>query len=104
MWKNSQGYTLIEIIIVIVILGIIGATLLSVFNVSLMGTPTLDNSRVAVELAKSRMDLILGQAHLVGFDSYNDPCVTTPALPVCTTPAGFTVSSNIVCRWLPESA
>lgn len=97
--SKHKGYTLIEIIIVIVILGIIGVTILKTFDVSLSGSTALDNSRMALDLAKRRMDVILGQARLLGFSSYNDPCTTSPSLPVCTTPTGFTVSSGIVTSW-----
>ncbi len=95
----QRGFTLIEIIVVIVILGVIGVTLMKGLEVSLTATPGLENARIAMELANKRMNLILGQARLIGFDYYNDPCVVSPELAVCTTPTGFTVSSTITSSW-----
>ncbi len=96
---REAGYTLIEIIIVIVIVGIIGVTLMKALEMSLMGAPKLEKTSQALELAQKRMDLILGQARLVGFANYNDPCVASPNLPICTVPAGFTVTSALSNSW-----
>ena len=96
----QQGFTLIELIIFIVILGILGVSILMTFSVALKNTPKVESASIATELAQQRMDVIFGQRKIVGFVSMADPCVSTPSLPVCTTPAGYTVTSSIANNWL----
>lgn len=93
---NNAGFTLIELIVFIVILGIIAAGLLMAFEVSLERQPDVQKSAVAITLAEQRMDAILGQREIYGFSNFTDPC---PGPAVCTLPAGYSASSSIQNNW-----
>ena len=94
--KFSKGFTLIEVTIFIVVLGIIATGLLAAFSISLRQQPTVQVIAIANTLAAQRMEIILGQKAIAGFSSYSDPC-SSPA--ICSIPAGFTVSSTITPSW-----
>ena len=96
MLNKEAGYSLIELIIFIMIMGILGATIMAVFNVVGMKSPSLKNQSIAIELAQKRMDLILGQKAVNGFASFSDPC---PGPTICTAPSGYTVNSSIAGNW-----
>lgn len=99
-WMFSyRGFTLIELIIFIAVLGIIGTGLILAFNVAVEHSPDIRFTLRATELAKQRMDIIIGQKHLFGFAATNDPCATSPDLAFCQVPSGFTVTSSIVNGW-----
>lgn len=57
---NDKGFSLIELVIVIVILGIASAGLMSVFSTGMKGSanPLLENQ--ALQLAQEKMDIIVG--------------------------------------------
>ena len=96
MYNKEAGYSLIELIIFIVILGILGATITAAFNVAGIKSPSIKNQSVAIELAQKRMDLILGNKASNGFASFSDPC---PGPTICSDPAGYTVGSSIATDW-----
>lgn len=95
--KNSHGFTLIEVVVTIIALGIIGATILLPIASSLRNSPVIDQNTVAMQLAEARIELILAQKHIQGFSGYSDPC---PGPAVCTAPSGYTVTANIANNWL----
>tara|TARA_B100000508_G_C11455428_1_gene276494 strand:- start:133 stop:513 length:381 start_codon:yes stop_codon:yes gene_type:complete len=97
--RKMTGFTLIELVIFIVILGILVLGLLLAFNVSLEKSVDVEGITRALDLAQGRMDLILGQKKMVGFASFVDPCVASPGLGVCTAPSGYTVTSSIANNW-----
>ena len=97
-----RGFTLIETVIFIVVLGIIGVSILAAFVAALQFSPNTKYASRATELAQQRMDVILGQKYLFGFAGTQDPCIATPGLPVCAIPAGYTVSSAIANNWLGD--
>ncbi|OGT96774.1 MAG: hypothetical protein A2298_04505 [Gammaproteobacteria bacterium RIFOXYB2_FULL_38_6] len=97
--KANSGFTLIEVIIFVVVLGVVATGLLMSFGASLEASPEIQKNSIAVELAEQRMDLILGQRHGYGFASTADPCTAAPSLPACQVPAGYTVSSSIANNW-----
>jgi len=104
---NSQaGYSLIEVLIFIVIMGIVGSALFSGFTTALLGSTTSDSGAVPMQLAEERMELILAQKAVLGFAAFTassfDPCTATPASnqPVCTTiPTGYSVNSTLATNW-----
>ncbi len=96
---RQNGFTLIELTLFITIMSFLGTGILAAFYVSLHSAPDIQNSARASELAQQRMELIVGSKEVNGFTSTADPCVVSPGLAVCSAPAGFTVSSNIVGSW-----
>lgn len=92
MRKLSTGFTLIELIVFIVIMGIAVSAVLLSFQTLLSKSPQANQQTIALELAEGRMDVIMGQYYLNGFASFSDIC---PAAAVCQTQAGYTISSSI---------
>ncbi len=56
-WRQT-GFTLIEVLIALVILGVIGAGLLTALNTNSRATRTLDEQVVAVNLAVAHIEVI----------------------------------------------
>lgn len=95
--KNSAGFTLIELVIFIVIIGIAVSGIFLAFSTALQQTPLVNPQTTANELASARMEIIIGQRRMNGFTTLTDPCVSSPPA-VCTVPAGitgFTITSTI---------
>jgi type II secretory pathway pseudopilin PulG len=102
----QRGYSLIELAIFIVIMGIIGTALFSGFNTALLGSSAPELGASPMQLAQERMELILGQKRTLGFAGFTaatfDPCTSAPpsTQAVCTTlPAGYAVSAALATNW-----
>lgn len=98
-----RGFTLIELVIFIAVLGIIGTGAIMAFNIAAYHSVDIRFALQASELAKQRMDIIIGQKHALGFTVINDPCTTSPGLAFCQVPSGFSVTSSIVNNWGGDS-
>lgn len=96
---KQQGVTLIELILFIVIISIAMVSLILSFSTVLGRIVEPGQRLVASELADARMNLILLQRHVYGFNNISDPCDTSPAacaaLTSFATGAGYVVSSSI---------
>lgn len=98
---RQQGFTLIEIIAFIIVVGIIATGILLAFNTVLFHSSEPGKLLQANQLAHARMQLILQQRLINGFDNLSDPCETMPSLTPCQTLAtfadnnGLNVSSSI---------
>jgi len=89
-----RGFTLVELVVFIVILGLAGYALFRSFGNVLPRSPTAAQLTQAMQLAQERMELILGQRDVRGYNSLVDldPCnVGAPS--VCTSTFGYTVTS-----------
>lgn len=93
---QQQGFTFLELVVFIIIIGILAAGLLSSFNLFLQKQPSVQAATIANSLAAQRMEIILGQKKISGFSSYSDPC---PGPTICSVPTGFTVTSTITPNW-----
>ena len=95
--KRIRGFTLVELVVFIVILGLAGYALFRSFGSVLPRSPTAAQLTQAMQLAQERMALILGQRDV---QSYNnlvdlDPCLRGGPLPsVCTIAFGYVVAST----------
>lgn len=98
-YNRNQGFTLIEVIFAIVILGLLASTILLPFTEALQNTAAQHQNRVALDVAKSRLEMILGQKKTQGFTDFVDPC---PGPIVCTPPSGYSVNVTI-SDWLGSS-
>src|SRR5437773_888526 len=93
--RGQQGFTLIEVILFIVILGVLASTILLASISALKNTPALHQGLIANQLANQCMEWFKGQRQLNGFSSLTCPSTPSPAL--CSTLTGFTVTSSISC-------
>jgi type II secretory pathway pseudopilin PulG len=92
----SQGFSLIELAILIVVLGFALSAIFLAFNTTLQNAPDSTSKSVALELANSRMEIILGQRRING--SAIDVCALPSPPSICTIPAeiiGYTITSTI---------
>ncbi len=94
--RRSAAFSLLEMIIFIVVLGVLLAGVVVAMTSSLRNSPQAGGLDAAAELAQQRMELILGQRRAVGFAAFADPCSPGPGPAICTPPAGFAVASTIV--------
>ena len=90
------GYSLIELVIFIVVIGILGVGLMSAFSGALLGATEPERITRATVLAQERMELILGRREAAGFAAFTaftfDPSCTN-------VPAGYTITSNLATDW-----
>lgn len=97
MKGNSGGFSLIELVIFIVVIGIAVPGIFLAFSTALQKSPIVNPQTIANQLAAARMDIIIGQRRMFGYSSFTDPCISSPPA-VCTVPAGitgYTITSTI---------
>lgn len=88
--KNMLGFSLIELVIFIVIIGIIVSGVFLAFSTTLQKTSATNPQTIANELASARMDIILGWRRNNGFSAVSsDPCASGPPA-VCAIASGIT--------------
>ena len=97
--RRSRGFSLIEAIVFIVVIGLMAAALAVSFAGPLRGSPRAGELDRMAELTQQRMELILAQRRAAGFAAFADPCVPGPGPAACTAPAGYTVTSSIATGW-----
>ena len=81
---RSSGFTLFEIIVFIIVSSVIIAGIFSAYFISLSQANEPRNLLVAQEAASQRLELIIGQKRMQGFNNYQDPCVASPTNSECT--------------------
>lgn len=96
---HEHGFSLLELIVFIVVIGVLMAGLVVAFSTPLQKSPVAGGLDTAAELAQQRMELILAQRRAVGFATFSDPC---PGPAICTPPAGYTVTSSIVAGYAAD--
>jgi prepilin-type N-terminal cleavage/methylation domain-containing protein len=97
--KNS-GFTLIELIIFIVIIGMAAVALTVPLTTATQKLPTANHQTIAVALAQERMELILARRWLATYATFTDPCAGGSPPGICTLPAGYTATANIAATTL----
>jgi len=92
--SRLRGFTLVELVVFIVILGFAAYALFRSFGSVLPRSPTAAQLTQAMQLAQERMELILGQRDVRGYNNLVDldPC-NVGAPTVCTTTFGYAVTS-----------
>ncbi|MBL7480969.1 type II secretion system protein [Legionella bononiensis] len=104
----QQGFTLIELIAFVVLIGIIAGGLLVGLNESLSRANTPTSITQASFLANARMQIILMNRSINGYTTLSDPCTTSPGLAICTPLStyaaanNFTVSTPIISGTNPK--
>jgi type II secretory pathway pseudopilin PulG len=78
------GFTLVELIMFIVIMGVVAAAMVQAFSGTMRGSHTGKELTQAIELAQQRMEVIAGQRKRLGYASFiagdYDPCQAPPAV------------------------
>lgn len=93
--KSIGGFTFIEVIAFVLVIGIIAAGLLNGLNQSLRYTNQPDQILASQYLANARMQIILMNRAINGYTTLSDPCTTTPALAICTPLATFASNNSL---------
>jgi type II secretory pathway pseudopilin PulG len=93
--SRLRGFTLVELVVFIVIIGFAAYALFRSFGSVLPRSPTAAQLTQAMQLAQERMELILGQRDVLGYNNLLDldPCNVGAPL-VCTNTLGYAVSST----------
>lgn len=97
---RQQGISLIELVIMIIIIGISTTALMHSFSQPLQDSPQLNKQIIAQNLARERIELIIGQARHLGFNTLNinnfDPCLNGSTDISCTNiPNGYTINTQL---------
>lgn len=103
-FKNkSCGFTLIELVVFIVVLGILARGLLGSYIVVLRGTPRVSQMMIASETAAKCINWYVGQRKLYGYASINPPGTTVPNF--CTAPLGYSIATSVNATMIsPDTA
>lgn len=67
--KRKYGFTLIEIIVFIIVMGIVGVTIFTSMNMVLKESPASYRRTVALQTATHYMEWYIGQRYLNGFNT-----------------------------------
>ncbi len=73
-FRKSKGFNFLEIIVFIVVIGILSQAMFVSFSQVLGAGSTRKEYAAAAELARERMELLLGQKRSQGFSRFTDPC------------------------------
>lgn len=93
--NKHSGFSLIELIVFIVVIGIAVAAIMVPLNMASEKSPNPNYQTIALQLAQGRMELLLGQRYLKGYVNFADPCSGGSPPAICTSLTGFTVTSVI---------
>lgn len=91
-----KGFTLIEVVIFIVIIGLLSTGVMLGFQEVLRGSVQPDHYNATLRLAQERMELILAQRYINGFASFSNPCAVGSPPAACTLPSGYSVASSSI--------
>ena len=80
----ERGFSLFELILFIVVMGILGSTLFVSYRHILLNADLPGQLAIAGELAQARMELILGQRQTQGFSVFTDPCDGSSPPSICS--------------------
>lgn len=92
---RQHGFTLIELIIFIAVISVLAASLFTVVNQVILTYAQPTQTTLAMQLAKARMELILGDRQQKGFDAFSDPCDRASPPAACNIPTGYTIYVSI---------
>jgi len=93
---HTAGFTIIELVIFIVVIGILASALLLGVHQVLISSTEPEKNIQAIQLAEQRMELILGQRKILGYANFSDPCASGPGPAICTLPPGYSISQPTV--------
>ena len=92
--NTKQGFTLIEMLIFIVIMGILGVSILIAFNDVFRGISRVTNQTATTAYAVRCLEWFVGQRTIKGFD--NVICSNSvPTFCSANLPSKYTISTNV---------
>ncbi|MBU0743804.1 MAG: prepilin-type N-terminal cleavage/methylation domain-containing protein [Gammaproteobacteria bacterium] len=94
--KTKSGFTFIELLIFIVIMGVISSLLAILFQTMLRNSAAINNQTNASQTAAQCMDWYTGERFINGFTNPNLVCGSSTAS-FCTAPAGYSVIATVTC-------
>jgi prepilin-type N-terminal cleavage/methylation domain-containing protein len=87
---SSRGFTLIEVLVTVALIGVIAVALMSFMSVAASSLIHADERTIAESLARSQLEFVKNQV-------YNDTLVsgeaTYPKIPAASIPVGYTIWS-----------
>lgn len=95
MNRMCAGFSLIELIIFIVVSSVLAAGLMLGVNRALKGSPDVMRATTANEIARTRMEFIIGNRYKQGFNAFVDPCAGGSPPALCVPPTGYSVNATI---------
>ena len=94
MKSTQTGFTLIELILFIIIVGLLASTVMVGLQYTLNNIPAVHKDLLATQLADQCMEGFIGERRLLGYSNAALACSNTPTMPsVCN----GTVSATITC-------
>lgn len=97
---NNRGFTIIELVVFIVIMGIVGVTILASFSAVLKGVAVPRQKTIATQTAARCMEWYLEQRYLYGFGAATLSCPSTTVPSFCAAPSGYTIAASVSCTQL----
>ena len=93
--KHESGFTLIEIVLLIVVVGMLSGTIVSMLLPIAKGTPAIIKNSAAAQSARQCMEWFIGQRNLNGYSSV--PCPSSSVPTFCQAASGFSIAAQINC-------
>ena len=98
----QKGFTMMEVIIMLVVTGILMSVIFLAISTSGLKTPLMLKESIAMQTARQCMEWFIGQRRLLGYSAFSCPSTTVPSF--CTAPAGYTLGVNITCTTISSDA
>jgi type II secretory pathway pseudopilin PulG len=102
MMKKSKGFSLLELIIFVVVIGIAATTILSSMEMILKTQHTTQENGTAVQAASRCLEWFWGQNQMNGYSSVTSPSTTVPSF--CSVPSGFSIAVSVVNTTIASEA
>jgi prepilin-type N-terminal cleavage/methylation domain-containing protein len=94
MNKKKHGFSLIELVVFIVVMGIIAASILTSFDIVLRGIPRTNYQATTMGCAINCIEWLYGQRRLNGFNNVSVG-TTIPTFCNNSLPSGYTMTANV---------
>ncbi len=105
--RRVSAFTLVELIVLIVIMGIAAYALLSMFQETLPRSPSPSQLTQAAHCAQERMELILGQRLALGVLGFSSTALDPSGAATCPANAALNVNvtgANAIVAWPGDAA
>jgi prepilin-type N-terminal cleavage/methylation domain-containing protein len=94
---RQQGFTLIEVLILIIVLGMLANTVLIGLNTVGVKMPLVLANNINEQTAKQCIEYFLGQRRLLGYSAFSCPSSTVPGLCSSNLATGQSLTVSITC-------